>query len=105
MTRRQTRTAGLLHIERMEAVRGNLAAKRKAGGGEHFADDHLFRKLSTVLFTAYETSGLSPRECAMEFYGAFAHLLNGKPVETLPAPSLEPEVHAELKALAATSND
>jgi hypothetical protein len=85
----------------MVALRGQIEAKRRATGGEIFADDRRFRSVTTALFLAYATSGLSRRECALEFYDAFDHLLNGKPVDTLPAPSLDHEVRAELKALTA----
>lgn len=81
-----------MRVERMLTLRGQAA-------GSVVADATLFRNVTTTIFTAYQTSGISLRECRDQFWDAFEHLLNGKPVDTLPAPSLDPEVRAELTAL------
>lgn len=100
MRNRSARSTGLLRVEQMVSLRGQVESRRQATGGEVFADADRFRRMATALFLAYDVSTVSLREREREFYASFKHLLNGKPVDSLPAPSLDPEARAELKALA-----
>lgn len=68
-------------------------------GSKVFADPHLHRAVTNRLFSEYVASPRSLREWAVEFVKAYKHLMDGGPVSTMPAPSLDPDVVREIDAM------
>ena len=90
----------------VRTMRDKALEAQKLYGTEVFADPVLHRIVTNTLFTAYMTSGLSRREWALEFVDAYQHLLDGRPAETLPVPSLNrTKIVAEITALLARESE
>lgn len=64
-----------------------------------FADAHLHRAVVNRIFIEYLSSANSLREWAEEFVKVYKHLLDGGSVKDMPAPTLDPDVIAEIEIM------
>ena len=74
-------------------------------GSKVFADPHLYRAVINRIFTEYLAGPGSPREWAVEFVRVYKHLLDGGPVSSMPAPSLDPDVISEIEDMVRGDDD
>lgn len=99
------RSVSLRRIAHVPVLSRRAQDAQRETASKVFADAYLHRSVVNRIFVEYLTSPVSPREWAVEFVKVYKHLLDGGPVSEMPAPSLDPDVVAEIEAMVRGEED